>query len=196
MREFCRRFGVIPLAIGVASATLIVSLVVLRVTYPLGYSGAVEKYSAEFSIERSLLYAVIKAESGFMPRARSSSGALGLMQVMPRTGSWVASQLGIPFSEEALFDPEKNIRIGSYYMRHLLDLFGEDVTAALAAYNCGLGNVLEWTQPGRSNGGSPTPGPRRFLWPEDIQFPETRRFIERVRLYRRIYRVIYPLYFR
>ncbi len=168
----------------VLSLLFLVVLVAARAFYPVKYRDAVDKYSAEFGLDPSLLYAVIRVESGFRAGARSAVGASGLMQIMPRTGSWAASQLGIRYSDDCLLDPETNIRIGAFYLRHLLDQFDGDLTTALAAYNGGLRNVREWIQMG---GKWP-------LVPGDIRFAETRKFIKKVSRDIKVYRLLYPRY--
>jgi len=88
-----------------------------------------------------LVLAVIHVESAYQPFAISNVGALGLMQVMPRTGAEVAERIGVPWrGRQTLFDPEDNIRIGVAYLRELLDRY-EDVRTALAAYNWGPGRI-------------------------------------------------------
>jgi soluble lytic murein transglycosylase len=159
-------------------------VIVIRALYPVKYSACVDASCAEFGLEPSLVYAVIRVESGFQPGARSPAGAVGLMQLMPSTGAWAASEMGIEYSDEVLLDPAANIRLGSFYLRHLLDQFRGDIVTALAAYNGGVRNVREWLQ---RNGKWP-------LDPADIRFDETRRFIQRVTFDRRVYEIVYPGY--
>ncbi|MGE5485897.1 MAG: lytic transglycosylase domain-containing protein [Ignavibacteriales bacterium] len=177
------RGALYALALGLVFLTLVAAG---RALYPIGFSDIVDRCSSDFVLDRSLVYAVIRVESGFNPQATSAVGASGLMQIMPGTGSWVASQLGIPFSDGDLRDPEMNIRLGSFYLRHLIDRFDGDPTTALAAYNAGLRNVQDWLE---------TAGKRR-LEPGDIPFAETRQFVQRVARDRRVYRFLYPRYLR
>jgi soluble lytic murein transglycosylase-like protein len=90
----------------------------------------------EYSLEPALIHAVISAESGYNPLARSPKGARGLMQLMPAT----ARRYGV----ENPLDPKQNIYGGAAYLRHLLTLFGDDLNLALAAYNAGEGAVMEY----------------------------------------------------
>jgi soluble lytic murein transglycosylase-like protein len=92
--------------------------------------------AAESGLDPMLVMAVILAESGQDPAALSSRGAVGLMQVMPETAAW----LGFP----EFADPATNLRAGCTYLRQLLDMFGNDVELALAAYNAGPGAVRRW----------------------------------------------------
>ncbi|HEX9803537.1 MAG TPA: lytic transglycosylase domain-containing protein [Gammaproteobacteria bacterium] len=89
-----------------------------------------------FSLEPALIHAVISAESGYNPLARSPKGAKGLMQLMPGT----AKRYGV----ENPLDPEQNIHGGAAYLSYLLKLFGNDLNLALAAYNAGEGTVMEY----------------------------------------------------
>ena len=111
---------------------------------PDEYVEYVEAYSAEFGVPEDLVWSVIKTESGFDSSAVSSKGAVGLMQLMPSTFEWLTDDilreyLGIGM----LYDPETNIKYGTYYLSRLYNRFG-DWDTAIAAYNGGEGNVSEW----------------------------------------------------
>ena len=111
---------------------------------PDEYVEYVEIYSAEFGVPEDLVWSVIKTESGFDSSAVSSKGAVGLMQLMPSTFEWLTDDilreyLGIGM----LYDPETNIKYGTYYLSRLYNRFG-DWDTAIAAYNGGEGNVSEW----------------------------------------------------
>jgi hypothetical protein len=100
----------------------------------------IESISAERGLDSSFVRAHIKKESGFDPSATSYVGAAGLMQIMPKTGEQIAHELGEEYSEEKLYDPETNLRWGTYYFKKQLDTFGNN-EQALAAYHAGPGNV-------------------------------------------------------
>jgi len=100
------------------------------------YDSIIFKYSKEFGVEYPLVKAVIRAESGYNPRAVSPKGAMGLMQLMPETASLLEC--------ENPFDPESNIRTGIKYLRYLLNYFKGNVDLALAAYNAGPKNVIKY----------------------------------------------------
>lgn len=109
------------------------------------YSEDIGIYAEKYDIDPFLILGVIDAESGFDKNAVSSVGAMGLMQIMPETGKWIASEIGIEdFKEEDLFDPETNIMMGSWYLRFLLDKYNNNLGNSLAAYNGGHGNVDNW----------------------------------------------------
>jgi soluble lytic murein transglycosylase-like protein len=105
-------------------------------TDALPFNDAVEAAARRHRLEPALLHAVIAAESGHNPRATSTRGAQGLMQLMPAT----ARQLGVSDS----YDPRRNIDAGALYLRQLHDMFQGDLTLTLAAYNAGPGAVLRY----------------------------------------------------
>jgi soluble lytic murein transglycosylase-like protein len=100
------------------------------------YDLIIFKYSKEFGVEYPLVKAVIRAESGYNPKAVSPKGAMGLMQLMPETASLLEC--------ENPFDPESNIRTGIKYLRYLLNYFKGNLDLALAAYNAGPKNVIKY----------------------------------------------------
>lgn len=116
----------------------------IRMEHPIKYSEYVEKYAKENDIDKYLVYAVIKTESGYDSNAVSNVGARGLMQIMENTFDWIKLKLG---DEETLYHemyvPEENIRYGCYLLGYLYDEFG-NIDATMAAYHAGRGNVNEW----------------------------------------------------
>lgn len=113
-----------------------------RFLYPMKYSEYVEKYSNEFDVPESLVYAVIKCESSFDPNAESHAGAKGLMQMLPEAFEWSKSRYKGDSGGDIL-DPETNIKFGTYILRLHYDTFG-DWQEAVAAYHAGAGNVKAW----------------------------------------------------
>ena len=103
---------------------------------------ALEDSASEFDINPWLIASVIRVESSGNPDAVSPVGAIGLMQIMPETGRHIAKQMKMKdFSEDKLYNPEINIRMGSFYLRQLLDRFKGNKKAAIAAYNWGPGHI-------------------------------------------------------
>jgi len=146
---------------------------IMQYAYPLHYRDVVLRHAAEHQIDPLLVTAVMHVESSFRPNAVSPKGAKGLMQLMPSTAEWAASQMGMStYSEEMLFDPEINVSIGVWYLANLRRLFDNDTALALAAYNGGRANVLRWLSE-ESWSGSVEDA-------DDIPFPETRAYVKKV----------------
>lgn len=152
--------------------------------YPLAYEDIIRHYSDLRELDPYLVMAVIRAESSFIADAQSPVGALGLMQLMPDTAQWIAERIGLNFPEIDLFHPRYNIRMGTYYLRMLIDMF-EEVDTALAAYNAGMGNVGRWLNDYRYSADG------RTL--HTIPFTETRNYVERVNDFWEVYRELYEL---
>lgn len=113
--------------------------------YPLKYSEFVDESSVNFGVPRKIIYAVIKCESDFDSTAQSSAGAIGLMQIAPATFEEISRKLGDSYERGMMYDPETNIRYGTYYLSYLYRYFGNwDVV--FAAYNAGMGNVSKWLE--------------------------------------------------
>ncbi len=108
-----------------------------------------ERTHAEHGLDPLLVLALIEQESRFAPRARGPHGSLGLMQVRPFVGEDLAERGGMPWSgPETLFDPAANVRLGTAYLRQMIDLYG-DVELALAAYNLGPYKLRRMLKQGR-----------------------------------------------
>ena len=147
-----------------------------KIRYPLRYKAIVRGHARNYHLNPALLAAVIETESKFHADAKSSSGAIGLMQLRPDTARGIAIRTGgNRFRTQDLYDPEINVRYGSWYLRHLLDKYGDEQTA-LAAYNAGQRNVDTWRAQGKG-----------------IQFTETREYVDRVEKLKKIYHSAYGL---
>lgn len=113
-------------------------------THPIKYENLVEEYSRENGLDKYLVYAVIKTESGFNPTALSNVGARGLMQIMEDTFEWVKFKIGDDDAQYVdMYDPETNIKYGCWLLGYLYDEFG-NVETTMAAYHAGRGQVNEW----------------------------------------------------
>jgi soluble lytic murein transglycosylase len=148
---------------------------------PLSDTAIIRKQATEKHLDPALIAAVIYAESKFEPR-QSSAGAEGLMQILPETAYYLAHLSGgKSFTAADLATPEINVAYGSYYLRYLLNHYHGNEMLAVAAYNGGLANVDRWVA---KAGGT--------LKPEEIPFPETREYVQRVLSAQQQYRDTYP----
>lgn len=111
--------------------------------YPVKYQEEVLSSAREFAVSPALVASVANVESGYNANAKSNKGAVGIMQLLPSTAEWLAGNLGELYDEEELFQPEVNIRLGTYYLSYLLNHF-EDEEAAICAYNAGQSKVRSW----------------------------------------------------
>ncbi len=117
-------------------------------TYRLDYTEyASPSTREEYKLDPYLIASIIHCESGNRPDAVSPDGALGLMQIMPTTGEWIAGKLQVEnFHTDMLFEPSVNIRFGCWYLRFLMDRYDQDRQLAVAAYNAGHGTVDKWLE--------------------------------------------------
>ena len=176
------RVILLPLAVSLLCMLCFVCKDAEQVVFPRCFRTEVEKYAAEFGLDESLVYAVIKTESKFDPEAVSCAGAAGLMQLMPDTFRWLQSLSGELYEAEMIFTPDVNIRCGCMLLRLLLDEYGS-LTVALSAYNAGMGNVTSWlSDAAYSDDGKTLKG---------IPFTETRRYVRKVLWYKEFYEKIY-----
>jgi len=145
-----------------------------RLWYPLRYPDIVRVHARENNLDPALLAAVIETESKFDATARSSAGAIGLMQLTPGTAKGIAEYThGTKFRLSDLTNPDINVRYGAWYLEHLVQKYGDE-KLALAAYNAGEQNVDSWQKAH-----------------EGIQFAETRAYVSRVEHLKGIYRRTY-----
>lgn len=161
------------IAAGFATAWVFIEDLILEKNHPLEYSETVEKYAKEYAVPKEIVYAVIHTESSFESDAVSSKGAIGLMQIIPETFDWLRFKMGesdTPVSSDLLYNPETNIKYGTYYLSLLYTEFGVWDTA-YAAYNAGRGKVNEWlSKPGNNNNGKLV----------DIPYKETSEYVVKV----------------
>jgi soluble lytic murein transglycosylase len=115
-----------------------------RLEYPLDYGNSVRLHAARNHLDAALVAAVIYEESRFRKDATSKAGAKGLMQLQPVTAQTIAEKTGgTSIDPDDLYDPDLNIRYGTWYLRRLLDKYGNE-RVALAAYNAGETTVDRW----------------------------------------------------
>lgn len=152
--------------------------------YPLAYWEIIQNNAREAEIDPYLVVALIRQESLFDTRARSSAAALGLMQLLSTTASRVAKQLGLtPPSTERLFDPELNVTLGTRYLQNLLQRYSNNWFKAIAAYNAGEAAVDRWEKD------IVTDDIEEFV--ERIPYLETRQYVKLVLRNHRIYKTLY-----
>lgn len=149
----------------------------LHLSYPVKYEEIVEKEAKAFDLDKELVYAVIRTESGFDESAVSPAGAKGLMQLTEDSFLWMQNLLGESYSD--IYDPEANIRCGCALLSHLKEYYGNE-KLAICAYNAGIGNVDSWLESGLKikNG-------------KDIPFPETESYLQKVLSAKEMYKKLY-----
>jgi len=153
--------------------------------YPLKYQSLVEAAAEKHSVEPSLIYAVIRSESSFNPNATSRANAKGLMQITDQTYDWLRRMRKEPTTENHsdLYDPSVSIEYGAYYLSYLCGEF-KHWENALAAYNAGPTNAKKWLE----NESTAADGK---LITENIPFPETRKYVQKVLDAKKIYELLY-----
>jgi soluble lytic murein transglycosylase len=148
--------------------------------FPMHHESDIRVQSQVNGLDPAWVAGQTRAESSFMPRARSGADARGLMQLVPGTGQEVANRLGLPWQGgESLYDPATNIRLGTAYMRHMLDRYEGKAYLAIAAYNAGPAPAEKW------NAARGNLDPDFFV--ESIPWKETREYVSRVLAFSVIY---------
>ncbi len=156
----------------------------ITVFYPQPHRDLVINSACQQNIDPYLVFAIIRAESKYQTNAESPLGAKGLMQIMPKTGAWIAEQQGIEeFTPNMLHDPDTNIQFGCWYLASLNQEFEGRLPLVIAAYNAGRGQVREWLLDGKWDGTS------HQL--EKIPFEETRIYTKNVMKNYEAYLAIY-----
>ena len=140
--------------------------------YPRPYDAEVRRGASVSGLPRDLIYAIIRQESLYQPDARSSAGALGLMQLLPETARITAKKWQLPTpTRGALFEPSVNVTLGSAHLRDMIDRWGGQAPLAMGAYNAGPNAVKRWLP------AEPIP---LDAWVENIPYNETRGYVQRV----------------
>ena len=188
---FFRDLGLYKLSINTA-ATLIVSSgqptaevpgYIARLRYPAYYKDLVLPNAALYELDPLLVFSLIRQESLFEGFATSYAAAQGLMQIIPDTGEWIATQLAWPnYQNSDVYRPYVNVTFGTYYLRFVLDSLDGLPYAALAGYNGGPGNAAQWVS---------LSGPDLDLFIETITFEETQLYVRRIYEQYAVYRAIY-----
>ncbi|WP_028998044.1 lytic transglycosylase domain-containing protein [Azohydromonas australica] len=139
--------------------------------FPMPHRQAVLREARAIGLDPAYVYGLIRQESRFITDARSHVGASGLMQVMPATARWTAKKLGIPYSSDLITDRDTNLKIGTGYLKLVLDSFEGREALAAAAYNAGPGRPRRWREGNTLEAAA---------WAENIPFNETRDYVQKV----------------
>jgi soluble lytic murein transglycosylase len=152
--------------------------------YPMVYAAPVAQYTAANALSEGLIYALMRAESGFSPAIKSHAGAIGLMQLMPATAKATARDNGT-FNPQNLVIPEYNIKLGTRHFRDLMKGYDGDVIYSIAAYNAGANAVDRWRKGFK--------GLKKDEFIESIPYQETRDYVKKVYASAATYRQLYGL---
>lgn len=147
----------------------------VELRFPLPYKSIVFDMAKQNNVEPALLFAIARRESSFMADAYSSAGAAGLMQLKPSTASYVAKT---KINRSQLFDPDKNVQLGSHYWSYLMERTNQNPILTAAAYNAGLRKVSSWL---------PDKEMPADAWIETIPYKETRNYVKAVVAYSKVY---------
>jgi soluble lytic murein transglycosylase len=139
--------------------------------FPIPFRDEVSARAREIGLDPAYVYGLIRQESRFIMDARSGVGASGLMQLMPATARWTARKIGLVYTPALITDRDTNLRLGTAYLKLVLDDFGGSQALAAAAYNAGPNRPRAWRQ-----GAALEPA----IWAETIPFPETRDYVKKV----------------
>ncbi|HEC15747.1 MAG TPA: murein transglycosylase [Sedimenticola sp.] len=153
----------------------------LDLRFPLAYRSQIETQAGAHRLDSAWIFAVLRQESAFIRDARSHAGAIGLMQLMPRTARQLSTRLNgrsLRSVKSLLLQPDANIELGARYLRRILDKLDQHPVLATAAYNAGPYRVKKWL---------PDEDVPADLWVETIPFKETRSYLQRVFAYTIIY---------
>jgi len=139
--------------------------------YPLPFRRDIVEAATNAGLDPAFVFGLIRQETRFMGNMRSAVGANGLMQLMPATAKWAAKKANIPYRPELITDASTNLRIGSFYLKTVLETFGGSDPMAAAAYNAGPARPRRWR-------GGLMLAPE--VWTENVPFYETRDYVKKV----------------
>lgn len=155
--------------------------------YPIPYKDTIHQKAQDQELDPLLVAAIIRVETNYIAGRESRKGAVGVMQLMPSTAEWAMQQMKLRshFSLEQLKDEvDPNITIGTWYLKSLINMYDNNIVAAVAAYNAGPGNVNEWLKNGTWDGSLDTAK-------NSIPFNETRMYVKKVFHYYEKYKNVY-----
>jgi soluble lytic murein transglycosylase len=152
--------------------------------FPKAYWSDLKRSSVANGLDPYLVASLIRQESEFNPNAVSRANAVGLMQLLPKTGKAVAKQVNMKrYNASQLYTPAVNLQLGTKYFRGMVDKFGGSFEYALAAYNAGSDRVEEWLGQGKYR------DPQEFV--ESIPFTETREYVQAILRNASVYKQLY-----
>jgi soluble lytic murein transglycosylase len=139
--------------------------------FPMPFRKEVTARADEIGLDPAYVYGLIRQESRFIMDARSHVGASGLMQIMPATARWTAKKIGLPYTQDLIADRDVNLKLGTAYLKLVLDDFGGSQALAAAAYNAGPNRSRRWRE---------GPALETAVWAENVPFSETRDYVKKV----------------
>ena len=149
--------------------------------FPLKYKNEIQIYAKKYDLNPALIASVINAESSFNKHAKSSKGAVGLMQILPTTAEWIYSQLYIDeFNKKILTNENYNIQMGCFYLSYLENKF-TNLTCLLCAYNAGESVVTQWLNNSKYSDDKQTL--------KKIPYNETSNYVKKIQNYIKVYSV-------
>jgi soluble lytic murein transglycosylase len=152
--------------------------------FPKAYWSDLKRSAAANALDPYLVASLIRQESEFNPNAVSRANAVGLMQLLPKTGKQVAKEVKLQrYNTSQLYTPAVNLQLGTRYFRGMVDKFGGSFEYALAAYNAGSDRVDEWLSQGKYR------DPQEFV--ESIPFTETREYVQAIMRNASVYKQLY-----
>ncbi len=168
----------------VAILALQLNRAIEKKTYRLDYLTLIRRYAAEYELDPYAVAAIVHCESGNRADVVSSAGAIGLMQLMPDTGEWIAGKLSVAdYDVDMLKQPETNIRFGCWYLHFLYERFESNDTV-YAAYNAGHNRVKNWLDDNAYSADGATLS--------DVPYPQTKDYVEKVQRAYDTYKKLYP----
>ncbi|WP_411350249.1 lytic transglycosylase domain-containing protein [Paenibacillus sp. WLX2291] len=157
----------------------------MGLVYPIQYKDEIRAHAAAYQVDPFLIASIIRVETNYQPSMESKKGALGLMQLMPDTAKWAMEKahLSDVTLDSVKHDVDPNIELGTWYINNLMQQFGGNKIAVIAAYNAGPGNVKSWIKSGKWDG--------TLEDAKDIPYGETRHYVQRVLYYYKQYTKLY-----
>lgn len=163
---------------------IVLSVLIVKRLFPIKYSEQIDIYCSEYGVDKSLVLAIIKAESNFDENAQSHADAMGLMQLTEETALWCGKQISLNLTTDDIKEPETNIRIGIWYLSYLLNETKSE-NIAIISYNAGINKVREWIDTDIID--------ENNVNFENIPYDETKNYIKKVLLYKQIYSILYNI---